>query len=289
MSSRAPGTRFVLPVVLTGTFMAILDVSIVVVAIPSIRADLHAGYGGAEFVISAYTLTYASLLVTGGRLGDRFGRRRMFIIGLLWFAGASALCGAAPSISVLIGARALQGIGGALMFPQVLAIIQVTFDGQARTRALGVFGSVIGIAAIAGQLVGGVLLALNVFGLTWRPLFLVNVPLGAAAALAAARVLPKDPPEAHTRLDLGGAGLIAVTQLLLTLPLLEGRDQGWPAWMLACLIASAPCLALFLAYERRLAARGGSPLVPLRLFRNRASPAGSRSRFCSRLPTPSSP
>lgn len=274
MSSRAPGTRFVLPVVLTGTFMAILDVSIVVVAIPSIRADLHAGYGGAEFVISAYTLTYASLLVTGGRLGDRFGRRRIFIIGLLWFAGASALCGAAPSISVLIGARALQGIGGALMFPQVLAIIQVTFDGQARTRALGVFGSVIGIAAIAGQLVGGVLLALNVFGLTWRPLFLVNVPLGAAAALAAARVLPKDPPEAHTRLDLGGAGLIAVTQLLLTLPLLEGRDQGWPAWMLACLIASAPCLALFLAYERRLAARGDSPLVPLRLFRNRGFAGG---------------
>ncbi|MBV9381046.1 MAG: MFS transporter [Streptosporangiaceae bacterium] len=267
-------SRFVLPVVLAGTFMAILDVSIVVVAIPSIRMDLRAGYGAAEFVISAYTLTYASLLVTGGRLGDRFGRRRMFIVGLLGFTGSSALCGAAPSIGVLIGARALQGIGGALMFPQVLAIIQVTFGGQARTRALGVFGSVIGIAAVAGQLVGGVLLALNVFGLTWRPLFLVNVPLGAAAALAAARVLPRDPPDAHTRLDLGGAGLIAITQLLLTLPLLEGREHGWPAWMLGCLAASAPCLALFVAYEQRLAARGGAPLVPLRLFRDRGFAGG---------------
>lgn len=263
-----------LPVVLAGTFMAILDVSIVVVAIPSIRADLHAGYGAVEFVITAYTLTYASLLVTGGRLGDRFGRRRMFITGLLGFSGASALCGAAPSIDVLIGARALQGIGGALMFPQVLAIIQVTFDGQARARALGAFGSVIGIAAIAGQLVGGILLAVNAFGLTWRPLFLGNVPLGVAAALAAARVLPEDPPDTATRLDLRGAGLIAIAQLLLTVPLLEGRDHGWPAWMIASLIAALPAVAIFLLIERRLAAGGGSPLVPLRLFGNRGFAGG---------------
>lgn len=208
----------------------------------------------------------------------------MFITGLLGFTGSSALCGAAPSIGVLIGARALQGIGGALMFPQVLAIIQVTFDGQARTRALGVFGSVIGIAAIAGQLAGGVLLALNVSGLTWRPPFLVNVPLGAAAAPAAGRVLSKDPPEAHARLDLGGAALIAVTQLLLTLPLLEGRDHGWPAWMLACLIASAPFRALFVVGEQRLAAGAGHHWCPCGYFATGASSAGSRSRFCSRLP-----
>jgi EmrB/QacA subfamily drug resistance transporter len=272
--AHSSNSRFVLPVVLAGTFMAILDVSIVVVAIPSIRADLHAGYGAVEFVITAYTLTYASLLVIGGRLGDRFGRRRMFILGLLGFSGASALCGAAPTISVLVGARALQGVGGALMFPQVLAIIQVTFDGQARNRALGLFGSVIGIAAIAGQLVGGVLLALNLFGLTWRPLFLVNVPLGALAALAAARVLPKDPPDPETRLDLSGAGMIAIAQLLLTLPLLEGREHGWPVWMIACLIAAVPAFTVFLVYERRLAARGGSPLVPLRLFGNRGFAGG---------------
>jgi MFS family permease len=121
------GNRLVLPVVLAGTFMAILDVAIVNVAIPSIRKDLHASFGGVELVITAYTLTYACLLVTGGRLGDLFGRRRMFIAGLLLFSASSALCGAAPSIGVLIAARAVQGIGGALMYPQVLAIIQVTY------------------------------------------------------------------------------------------------------------------------------------------------------------------
>jgi EmrB/QacA subfamily drug resistance transporter len=258
----------VLAVVLVGTFMAILDVAIVNVAIPSIRKDLHASYGGVELVISAYTLTYACLLVTGGRLGDLFGRRRMFIAGLLAFSASSALCGAAPNLSVLIAARALQGVGGALMYPQVLAIIQVTFDGQERARALGIFGSVVGIAAIAGQLVGGALLALNVFGLTWRPVFLVNVPLGILAAVAALLVLPGERPESHTRLDFGGVGLIGVALLLLAVPLLEGRDHGWPAWMLICLVLSLPALAVFLAYERRMEARGGSPLVPLRLFRN---------------------
>ena len=193
-AQRRAANRLVLPVVLAGTFMAILDVAIVNVAIPSIRKDLHASFGGVEFVISAYTLTYACLLVTGGRLGDLFGRRRMFIIGLLAFSGSSALCGAAPSLAVLIGARALQGIGGALMYPQVLAIIQVTYQGHERAQALGVFGSVVGIAAIAGQLVGGSLLALNVFGLTWRPVFLVNVPLGLIAAAAALIVLPRTNP-----------------------------------------------------------------------------------------------
>jgi EmrB/QacA subfamily drug resistance transporter len=270
----AARSGLVLAVVLVGTFMAILDVAIVNVAIPSIRKDLHASFGGVELVISAYTLTYACLLVTGGRLGDLFGRRRLFIIGLALFSASSALCGAAPTIPVLIAARAIQGIGGALMYPQVLAIIQVTFDGQERVRALGIFGAVVGIAAIAGQLVGGALLALNVFGLTWRSVFLVNVPLGAIAILAALLVLPDDHPDARTHLDFGGVGLIAVALLLLSVPLLLGRDHGWPAWMLICLVLSVPAGAVFLAYERRLSARGGSPLVRLELFRNRSFAGG---------------
>jgi EmrB/QacA subfamily drug resistance transporter len=264
----------VLAVVLAGTFMAILDVAIVNVAIPSIRSDLHTSFGGVELVISAYTLTYACLLVTGGRLGDLYGRRRLFIVGLLLFSAASALCGAAPSLAVLVAARALQGVGGALMYPQVLAIIQVTFEGQERARALGTFGSVIGIAAIAGQLVGGALLALNVFGLTWRPVFLVNVPVGILAAVAALRVLPDDQPETHTGLDGGGVVLIGLALLLLAVPLLEGRDSGWPAWMLVCLVCSVPAFAAFLGYERRLAGRGGSPLVRIELFRSRAFAGG---------------
>src|SRR5919198_180538 len=171
-SQRAGAGRkpLVLAVVLGGSFMAVLDV----------------GFGAVELVISAYTLTYACLLVTGGRLGALYGRRNLFIAGLVVFTAASGLCGAAPSIAVLVAARGAEGGGGALMYPQVLAIIQVTFDGQERVRALGLFGSTAGMAAVAGQLVGGALLAANVFELTWRPIFLVNVPLGVLAVVAAA-------------------------------------------------------------------------------------------------------
>jgi EmrB/QacA subfamily drug resistance transporter len=264
----------VLAVVLIGACMAILDVAIVNVAIPSIRSDLHAGFGAVELVISAYTLTYACLLVTGGRLGDLYGRKRLFVIGILGFAAASALCGAAPSIGVLIVARAIQGVAGALMYPQVLAVIQVSFAGAERTKALGLFGATLGLASIAGQIIGGLLLAANVFGLTWRPVFLVNVPLGLIAALAAVRLLPADHRDENSRLDLGGVGLITVSLLLLAVPLLTGRDAGWPPWMIICLVAAVPAAAGFIFYERRLAARGGRPLVRLELFRNRGFATG---------------
>ncbi|MFC1412485.1 MFS transporter [Streptacidiphilus sp. N1-12] len=267
-------SRFVLPVVLVGTFMAVLDVAIVNVAIPSIRGGLHAGFGAVELVVSGYTIAYASLLVTGGRLGDILGRKRMFVIGLLLFSAASALCGAAPSILVLIIARVLQGIGGALLYPQVLAIIQSTYAGPARSKALGTFGAVIGIASIAGQLIGGSLLAANLFGWTWRPVFLVNVPIGLLAVLAALLWLPADRPEARTRLDLGGVGLATLFLLLLTVPLLIGRDQGWPVWLLACLVAALPVGYAFVRYERRVSAAGGQPLVRLELFRNRSFASG---------------
>src|SRR5580693_8971259 len=175
----------VLCVVLMGTFLAILDVSIVNVAIPSIRADLHATYGEIEFVVSAYTLTYACLLVTGGRLGDNYGRKILFIFGLVVFAAASAACGLAPTSTALIVARAVQGIGGALMYPQVLAIIQINFTGDERAKALGIFGSVIGVAAVAGQILGGSIIALDLWHLEWRPIFLVNVPLALGTIVAA--------------------------------------------------------------------------------------------------------
>lgn len=270
----------VLTVVLAGACMAILDVAIVNVAIPSIRTDLHAGFGAVELVISGYTLTYACLLVTGGRLGDLYGRKRLFVIGIAGFAAASALCGAAPSISVLIAARAIQGIAGALMYPQVLAVIQVTFSGQERTRALGIFGAILGLAAIAGQIIGGLLLAANVLGLTWRPVFLVNVPIGVIAAIAAVKLLPGDHPDGSVRLDLGGVGLVTVALLLLAIPLLAGRDAGWPPWMIACLIAAVPAGAVFLRYERGLAARGGNPLVRLELFGNRSFAGGVPIALC---------
>jgi EmrB/QacA subfamily drug resistance transporter len=256
----------VLAVVLMGTFMAILDVAIVNVAIPSIRADLGASFGEIEFVVSAYTLTYACLLVTGGRLGDNYGRKVLFIVGLIVFGAASAACGLAPTSNVLIAARAVQGIGGALMYPQVLAIIQINFTGDERAKALGIFGSVIGIAAVAGQILGGSILALDLWHLEWRPIFLVNVPLALATIIAAVFILPKDEHRDAVGLDWGGVALITTALMLLIVPLLEGRELGWPLWMLACFAASFPMFWLFVWYERRFAARGGRALVRMELF-----------------------
>ncbi len=255
-------------VVLLGTFMAVLDVAIVNVAIPSIRADLHASFGEVEFVISAYTLTYACLLVTGGRLGDNFGRKRLFILGMLVFAAASLGCGLAPTTEALIGARAIQGIGGALMYPQVLAIVQVTFADEDRANALAVFGSIIGIAAIAGQILGGTILVLDIWGLEWRPIFLVNVPVALAAIVAAVFILPEEQHPETIGLDWGGVALITPTVLLLVVPLLEGRELGWPVWIIASFFASFPLAGAFVWYERRLAKRGGRPLVRMELFAN---------------------
>ena len=256
----------VLGVVLMGTFMAILDAAIVNVAIPSIRADLHASFGEIEFVVSAYIVTYACLLVTGGRLGDNYGRKLLFIVGLIVFAAASAACGLAPTSFLLIVSRALQGIGAALMYPQVLAIIQVTFTGDDRAKALGIFGSVIGVAAVAGQIIGGTLIELNLWNLEWRPIFLVNVPLALGTVVAALFVLPKEEHTDTVGLDWGGVALITTALLLLIVPLLEGRELGWPPWTLACLAAVVAVFALFIRYERRFAAKGGRPLVRLGLF-----------------------
>ena len=258
----------VLAVVLMGTFMAVLDVAIVNVAIPSIRADLNANFGEIEFIVSAYTLTYACLLVTGGRLGDNYGRKTLFVIGLAVFAAASAGCGLAPTSNLLIWARAVQGIGGALMYPQVLAIIQINFTGNERARALGIFGSVIGIAAVAGQILGGTILALDIWHLEWRPIFLVNVPLALGTIIAALFILPKDEHHDAVGLDWGGVALITTALLLLIVPLLEGRELGWPIWMWMSLIAAFPAFALFVWYERRFAARGGRALVRMELFAN---------------------
>jgi EmrB/QacA subfamily drug resistance transporter len=260
----------VLGVVLMGTFMAVLDVAIVNVAIPSIRADLHASFGQIEFVVSAYTLTYACLLVTGGRLGDNFGRRRLFILGLVVFAAASAACGLARTSEILIAARAVQGIGGALMYPQVLAIIQLNLVDDERAKALGIFGSVIGIAAVAGQILGGTIIALDIWQLEWRPIFLVNVPLALATIIAAAFILPKDEHTETVGLDWGGVALVTTALLLLIVPLLEGRELDWPLWMVASLVAAFPVFAAFVWYERRFAARGGRPLVRMHLFADKS-------------------
>ncbi|WP_343713149.1 MFS transporter, partial [Inquilinus sp.] len=235
-----------LAVMLAGPFMTVMDVMIVNVAIPSIRLGLGASYAEAELVVAGYSLAYAVALITGGRLGDLQGRRRMFVTGLLGFALTSALCGLAASAQTLILARLLQGGAAALLFPQVFSLIRVTFpEPRDCAKAFAALGVVLGLAAVSGQVLGGILVAADLWGLGWRPIFLLNVPIGLLAAMAAPRLIPADRVAPGQRLDIAGVALSALGLGLLLYPLIEGREAGWPAWSLAMLAAALPVLALF--------------------------------------------
>lgn len=264
-SPRAAGTAgarqwTALGSVLLATFMGLLDASIVTVAVPSIQHGLGASFGEVQFVAAGYTLAYAVGLVTGGRLGDLYGRRRSFLTGVVLFLVTSVLCAAAPSAPLLIGARVLQGLAAAVMLPQVLSIVQASFTGPARASALGLYGATIGLASISGQIVGGALLAWNPLGLGWRSAFLVNVPIG-LVALAVAGATVAEGRGARSRLDLGGAGLLGAALVGLLLP----AALGWPVWSLPFPPAGLALLAAFGAFERRQA----NPLVPMRLLAQR--------------------
>ncbi|MDQ6832075.1 MAG: MFS transporter [Chloroflexota bacterium] len=263
-----------LAIVLGGTFMAVFDLFVVNVAIPTIQRDLHANFAQIQFVLAGYALAYAVLLVTGGRLGDVYGRKRLFMLGMAGFTLASALCGFAPVPTLLVTARIVQGLAAAAMTPQVLSTIQVTFAPQERGRAFGVYGAVTGIAGSSGQALGGLLIRADLFGLSWRPVFLVNLPIGVAVLIAAACFLTESRSATAPRLDLGGVGILSAGLFLLIFPLVEGRDAGWPAWAWLCLAASVPVLVAFVLFERRKTVRDGSPLVVLRLFHARAFVAG---------------
>ena len=272
---RAPGSadprRWVaLAVVLIAGFMQLVDISIVNVAIPSIQRDLDATYADIQWVLAGYQLAFAVMLITGGRLGDIFGRKRLFMIGMAGFTLASALCGLAQTPDMLIASRILQGLFGAIMFPQVLSIIQVTFPPQERATAFGLFGATIGLATITGPLVGGLLIQADLFGLEWRPIFLVNLPIGIAALAVAARFLVESKAPRALRLDPVGVVVVTAGLLLLVYPLVQGRDLGWPPWTFLSMAASVPVLAGFAVYERHKKALDGSPLVDMDLFRQRS-------------------
>jgi EmrB/QacA subfamily drug resistance transporter len=263
-----------LPVVLSGTFMVVLDFFIVNVALPSMQSSLHASSSSIEWVVAGYGLTSAVFLISAGRLGDRIGRRRAFSLGLALFTLSSAACGAAGGPVTLVVARLVQGLAGALLMPNVMAIIGVVYTGADRVRALSVYGMVMGLAALGGQLVGGALLEANIAGLGWRSCFLINVPIGALALALTPKLVPDSrAPQAHAP-DLIGTALVTLGLTAIVLPLVDGRQHGWPAWTWACLASAPVILAAFAGHQRRLARRGGAPLLDLSLFSERSFSAG---------------
>ena len=263
-----------LAVILCGTFVFVLDFFVVDVALPSIQRDLGAGPGAIEWVVAGFGLTSASFLVCGGRLGDHYGRRRCFSIGLAVFVATSVVCALAPDPAFLIAGRLAQGIGAALMAPNVLSILGMTYTGRDRVRAISIYGVVMGVAAAGGQLLGGLLIDANVAGLGWRAIFWINVPVGLLALVAAPRIVPESRADRPGRLDLGGAALLSAALVAVVLPLSLGRQQGWPAWSWACLAAAPVLLAGFAAWLRATARRGGEPLLDPRIFRVTALRAG---------------
>jgi EmrB/QacA subfamily drug resistance transporter len=268
-----------LPVVLTAMFMAGFDIWAVNVAAPSLQRDLGVSDAALQLIVGGYAFMYASGMVTGGRLGDLFGYRRMFMLGVVSFAAASLLCGMAQSSGELVAARLLQGLTGAIMVPQVLALITATFPVHERSRALSWFGVTMGVGFVSGQILGGGLIQANIFGLGWRSIFLVNVPVGVLALVAAALVVPHAWAQRRPRLDPLGAVGVSLSIALALVPLTLGRDEGWPPWTWASLAAALPVLGLTLWWERRLARRGGEPLLDLPLFRDRTFSAGLAVNF----------
>jgi EmrB/QacA subfamily drug resistance transporter len=277
-----PGIRrwLALALILSGTFMVTLDFFIVNVAIPSMQSRLHASGSQMEFVVAGYGLAIAALLITGGRLGDLFGRRRLFMLGMALFTLASAACGLAPDASFLIAARILQGAAGALLQPQVLAMLNTLFRNEDRARAFAWYGIVLGLAATGGQLIGGALIHNDFAGLGWRNCFLINVPVGIFALLLAPRLLPAqaDAAPAQTaprrRLDAGGMLLTVLALSCVLLPLIEGREQAWPLWSWISLGLACLLMPLFVLQQRRKERLGSDPLIPMSLFRNKVFTAG---------------
>lgn len=250
-----------LVILLVGAFLPPLDFFIVNVALPSIREDFQASASTMQLIISGYATTYAVMLITGGRLGDLYGRRNVFLSGMVGFAAASALCGLAWSPSVLIAGRVLQGFAAAIMAPQALASINAIFPDHEKSKALSFYALTFGVASMVGLFLGGALIALDIFGLGWRSIFLINLPVIAIAAPLAFFILRETRSEHPSRLDLGGALLIALALFALIAPLIEGREQGWPVWLLLMLATSPLLFLLFWRHERHLEAAGGDPIL----------------------------
>jgi MFS family permease len=272
-----------LAVLLLGQFMGLLDVYIVNVALADIGVDLNASGATLQLVVGGYTIAYAMLLITGARLGDLYGRRRMYRLGVLVFTATSLVCGFAPNSAVLVVFRFLQGAGAALMVPQIISVIQMRFTGAARAKALSAYGSVLAIGSVAGLVAGGLLVHANLLGATWRPAFLVNVPIGILLTVLVPRLVPADEPRATRRLDLAGLAVATSAVFLIVLPLVLGHELGWPAWSFVCMALGLVLATAFVPLERRIAARGGDPLLNLAVLKAPGIGSGIITLICMQI------
>jgi predicted MFS family arabinose efflux permease len=265
----APG-RLPLLVLLAGIFLNVLDFFIVNVALPSIERDFHATATALEWVVAGYGLTYGAMLLAATRIGDSWGRRRMYAAGTALFVITSAACGLAPTMDVLVAARFAQGVGAAMLTPMVLALIGDVYSGAAYRRAIAAYSTAMGLAAVSGQLIGGILIQLDLFGLGWRSIFLVNVPVGIVTLALIRRTLPDVRSSSAARLDLLELALATAVLVAVLLPLMEGQSHGWPLWTWLSLAVGVLLTVPLVARAHTLQRRGGDPLLRVALD---ASPA----------------
>ena len=260
----------VLAVVLAADALDLLDSAITTIAAPSIARDLHGGQALIQWLGAAYALALGVLLVLGGRLGDKYGRRRLFLIGIAGFTLASVACGLAPDPATIVVARLVQGAFGALLIPQGFGVIAVVFPRDQIGKAFSAFAPTLGLSAVGGPILAGLLIQADLFGLGWRAMFLINIVVGGATLVAALRLLPRDTGTATTAIDGAGAGLLAATMLGLLYGLIEGAGSGWSALPTACLGAGLLAFAGFCLRQRRAA----EPLIQPSLLRNRGFTSG---------------
>ncbi|RAJ75104.1 EmrB/QacA subfamily drug resistance transporter [Chitinophaga dinghuensis] len=258
----------ILAILSAGAFLSPLDFIIVNVALADIKTALHASETALQLVVAGYGLTYAVLVVTGGRLGDIYGRKKVFMSGMMVFTFASACCASAKDINWLIAARVLQGMGAAMLAPQVIATIRVIFPPTEQPKAMGIFGAVFGLAVIAGQLLGGILIDAHLFGWTWESVFMVNLPVGLICCTMAYFFMEENQAVVRPKLDIGGIVLATICLLLFIYPLVKGREAHWPLWVFMSVLLSGVTGWLLFRYEERLLILKRSPLLHTPLLRN---------------------
>ncbi|MER7350004.1 MFS transporter [Streptomyces aurantiacus] len=265
---------FALAIVMTAAFMDLVDVTIVNVAIPSIQRDEGASFSHIQWITAGYALALGAGLITGGRLGDIYGRKRIFLLGITGFTVASALCGFAVNPDMLVASRILQGGMAALMVPQVLSIVHATFPAHERGKVFGLFGMVVGLGAVSGPLLGALLTEWNLFGLEWRPIFLINLPVGIAGLLLGRKFIEESKAPKALKLDLVGVVLVTVGALMLLYPLTRGRELDWPVWGYVMMAGALVVFGALVAYEKHKTKKDGSPLIELSLFKVKSFAGG---------------